>query len=121
MDRPATAWPWSWARVRARAASVRAVRRARQQLTGFLLRHGRVRAGKKRTLAHRRWLAMQRFEQPAQQIVLEDYIQAMEATQARIERLTGEIEALTPEWSLAPLMQAGPARGDTDPVGRSPA
>ncbi len=42
---------------RARAASVRALRRARQQLTGFLLRHGRVRAGKIWTLAHRRWLA----------------------------------------------------------------
>ncbi len=92
--------------VRARTASVRALRRARQQLTGFLLRHGRVRAGKNWTLAHRRWLAMQRFEQPAQQIVVEDYIQAVEAAQARIERLTGEIGALTPEWSLAPLVQA---------------
>ncbi len=61
--------------VRARAASVRALRRARQQLTDFLLRHGCVRAGKNWTLAHRRWLAKLRFEQPAQQIVLEDYIQ----------------------------------------------
>ena len=35
-----------------------AVRQARQQLQGFLLRHGRVFAGRKAwTLAHRRWLA----------------------------------------------------------------
>ncbi len=40
--------------VRARAAAVRALRRARQQLTGFLLRHGRVHSGKNWTLAHRR-------------------------------------------------------------------
>ncbi len=92
--------------VRARAASVRALRRARQQLTGFLLRHGCVRAGKNWTLAHRRWLARLRFEQPAQQIVLEDYIQAVEDAQARCERLTVQIEALAANWSLAPVVQA---------------
>ena len=53
------------------AAAVKALRRARQQLSGYLLRHGRVRKGKNWTLAHRRWLATLRFEQPAQQIVLE--------------------------------------------------
>ncbi len=45
--------------VRARAAAVRALRRARQQLTGVLLRHGRVHSGKNWTLAHRRWLTTQ--------------------------------------------------------------
>ena len=92
--------------VRARAAAVRALRRARQQLTGFLLRHGRVRKGKNWTLAHRRWLATLRFEQPAQQIVLEDYIQAVEDAQARRDRLTAQIEALVPSWSMAPVAQA---------------
>jgi transposase len=48
--------------VRARGAAVKALRRARQQLSGFLLRHGRVRTGKNWTLAHRRWLATLRFE-----------------------------------------------------------
>jgi hypothetical protein len=33
--------------VRARTAAMEAVRRARQQLQGFLLRHGRVFAGRK--------------------------------------------------------------------------
>ena len=41
--------------VRARAAAVRALRRARQQLTGFLLRHGQLRHGRNWTLARRPW------------------------------------------------------------------
>ncbi len=92
--------------VRARAASVRALRRARQQLCGFLLRHGRVRSGRNWNRAHRRWLATLRFEQPAQQIVLEDYIQTVEDAQARRDRLTGEIELWAKSWSLAPLAEA---------------
>ena len=52
--------------VRTRAAAMRALRRARQQLSGFLLRHGRVHSGKNWTLAHRRWLSTVRFEHPAQ-------------------------------------------------------
>ena len=92
--------------VRARAAAVKALRRARQQLSGFLLRHARTRDGNNWTLAHRRWLASLRFEQPAQQIVLEDYIQAIEDAQARRDRLTAEIEALVPRWSLAAVAQA---------------
>jgi len=44
--------------VRARRAAMEAVRRARQQLQGFLLRHGRIyEGGGHWTLAHRRWLA----------------------------------------------------------------
>ncbi len=92
--------------VRARAVAVKALRRARQQLTGFLLRHGRVRGGKNWTLAHRRWLATLRFEQPAQQVVLEDYIQAVEDAEARRDRLTAQIEALLASWSMAPLALA---------------
>ncbi len=92
--------------VRARGAARKALRRARQHLSGFLLRHGRVRQGKNWTLAHRRWLAGLGFEEPAQQIVLEDYIQAVEDAQARRDRLTAQIEALLPDWSLAPLARA---------------
>ena len=63
--------------VRARTAAMEAVRRARQQLQGFLLRHGRVFTGRKAwSPAHRRWLAGLRFEHPAQQIVLQEQIDA---------------------------------------------
>ena len=92
--------------VRARAAAVRALRRARQQLSGFLLRHGRFRQGKNWTLAHRRWLATIRFDHPAGQIVLQDAIHAVEDAVARRDRLTGQIEDLLPRWSMAPVVAA---------------
>ena len=53
--------------VRARTAAMETVRRARQQLQGFLLRHDRVFTGRKAwSPAHRRWLAGLRFAHPAQ-------------------------------------------------------
>jgi transposase len=93
--------------IRSRAAAVRALRRARQQLSGFLLRHGRVYSGRKTwSLAHRRWLASLTFAHPAQQIVLQDYIDMVEQGQVRRDRLTAQIEDLLPQWSLAPLVVA---------------
>ena len=92
--------------VRARAAAVRALRRARQQLTGFLLRHGHVRHGKNWTLAHRRWLSEIRFDHPAGQIVLQDYIHVVEDAETRRDRLTGQIEELLRDWSMAPVIEA---------------
>ncbi len=86
--------------VRARVAALRALRRSRQQLSGFLLRHGRVRRGKTWTLAQRRWLSRLSFAQPAQRIVLQDYIDAAEAAEARLDQLTAQIEELLPSWSL---------------------
>jgi transposase len=67
--------------IRARLAAVRAVRSARQQLSAFLLRHERVcpQGRKAWTKAHRRWLAEQRFAQPAQQIVPEEGIEVNRA------------------------------------------
>jgi transposase len=63
--------------VRARATAVRAVSKARQHLQGFLLRHDRIYHGARAwTLAYRRWLTTVRFDHPAQQIVLQDYIHA---------------------------------------------
>jgi len=51
--------------VRARLAAVRSLRQARQQLSGFLLRHGQHYNRPAWTLLRRRWLAELRFEQPA--------------------------------------------------------
>ncbi len=58
--------------VRARGAAVRDVRKARQRLSGFLLRQHRLYGRKSWTQAHRRWLAKLRFEHPAQHIVLQE-------------------------------------------------
>src|SRR5271168_3908527 len=92
--------------VRARLAAVRSLRQARQQLSGFLLRHGHHYHRPAWTLMHRRWLAGLRFEQAAHHIVLEDCIAAVEAATARRDRLEAHIEAALPDWSLAPVVRA---------------
>jgi len=58
------------------------------------------------TLAYRRWLTIVRFDHPAQQIVLQDYIHAVEDAEARRDRLTRQIEELLPSWSIAPVVKA---------------
>jgi transposase len=92
--------------VRARLDAVHALRRARQQLSGFLLRHGCHYGRPAWTKLHRRWLAGLKFEQAIHYLVLEDYVQAIEAAQARRDRLTAQIAAMLPQWTLAPVVAA---------------
>src|SRR6185436_6179198 len=53
-----------------------------------------------------RWLAGLIFEQAIHHIVLEDYIAAVEAAEARRDRLTAQIETMLPGWTLAPVVAA---------------
>ena len=92
--------------VRARLAAVRVLRQARQQLSGFLLRHGHHYNRPAWTLMHRRWLAGLSFEHAAHYIVLEDCIAAVEAATARRDHLEAHIEAALPDWSLTPVVKA---------------
>jgi transposase len=92
--------------VRARLDAVHALRRARQQLSGFLLRQGCHYGRPAWTKLHRRWLAGLKFEQAVHHLVLEDYVQAVEAAAARRDRLTAQIEAMLPDWTLAPVVAA---------------
>jgi transposase len=75
-DLAATAWVPDRAHeairdlVRARQTAVRTLRQARQQLSGFLLRHGHHYNRPAWTLMHRRWLAGLRFEHAVHHIVL---------------------------------------------------
>jgi transposase len=93
--------------VRARATAVRVLGKARQHLQGFLLRHEQIYRGARAwTLAYKRWLTTVRFDHPAQQIVLQDYIHAVQDAEARRDRLTGQIEELLPSWSMAPVVVA---------------
>lgn len=57
-------------------------------------------------MAYRRWLSTVRFEHPAQQIVLQDYIHAVQEAETRRHRLTQQIEELLPNWSMAPVVAA---------------
>lgn len=99
--------------VRARGDAKKALHTSRQQLNHFLLRHGRRWGGKSRwTYAHLEWLRRQHFEQPAQECVLSDYIQAVEGAGERIRRYDDDVAKLVPDWSLSPLVTAlGALRG----------
>jgi transposase len=102
--------------VRARLDAVHSLRRARQQLSGFLLRQGCHYGRPAWTKLHRPhgsspWaegsrLAGLKFEQAVHHIVLEDYVAAVEGAEARRDRLTGQIEAMLPDWTLAPVVAA---------------
>ena len=89
--------------VRAPLDAVDSPRRARQQLWGFLLRRGCHYGRPDWTKLHRRWL---KFEQAVHHLVLEDYVQAVEAAAARRDRLTAQIAAMLPDWTLAPVVAA---------------
>jgi len=93
--------------VRAREAAADDLRRKRQQLLSFLLRHGRIFDGRSHwTMAHRRWLTGQKFEQPAQQVVFQDAIDAIEDAAARLRRLEEQLAAIVPSWAMAPVVAA---------------
>jgi transposase len=93
--------------VRAREAAADDLRRKRQQLLSFLLRHGRIyTASGHWTLAHRRWLAKQAFEHAAQQIVFQEAIDAIEDAARRLRRLEQQLAVIVPNWSMAPVVAA---------------
>jgi len=93
--------------VRARTAAMESLRRSRQQLGGFLLRHNRTfTGGRNWTKRHRRWLTTVHFDHPAQQIVLQDYIDGVDDAGARLARLEAQIAELLPQWSMAPVIAA---------------
>src|SRR5206468_2670719 len=49
-------------------------------------------------------LAGLNFAQAVHHIVLEDYIAAVEAAEARRDWLTAQIAAMPPDWTLAPVV-----------------
>ena len=93
--------------VRAREAAMEALRRARQQLGSFLLRHGRIYSGHRAwSKAHSGWLCDLKFDHPAHHIVLAEYRQAIEEAEVRLDRLTRQVAETTSAWSMAPVVQA---------------
>jgi transposase len=93
--------------VRARSAAVETLRVHRQQVSAFMLRHGRVFPRKTTWGArHLRWLQEQKFDHPAHQIALQEMVEAVRISKERVERLEAAIEEFIPEWSLAPIVRA---------------
>lgn len=92
---------------RAREDAKYAQTRARQRLGSFLLRHGRRYSGACRwTRAHMSWIRQQGFQLPAQHVVLEEYLQAVEEASARVQRLEEQIHQQVECWSQAPVVKA---------------
>lgn len=92
---------------RAREDAICVERRARQRTVAFLLRHGRVYQGKTTWgRGHWAWLLQQVMDHPAQQIVLQEYLDAVREASTRVLRLTGQIRDLVPQWRQAPFVAA---------------
>jgi transposase len=94
--------------VRAREDAREDRQRKRNQLGKFLLRLGLhpptgVRAW---TVRYRQWLDRLELERPAQQIVLREYIYALDEAGARLKRLEQQLETLAEASEQAPLLAA---------------
>lgn len=92
---------------RGRQDAVKALRVARQVLLAFLLRHGYRYSGRSYwTKAHKNWIADIKMPHRAQQIVLQEYVHAVEEQLERVQRMTQQIKELVPQWQLAPMVKA---------------
>jgi transposase len=82
-------------------------KQTRQRLGAFLLRHGRIYdQGKSHwTQAHFRWLESVKFESPIQQIVLQEYIEAVKEAQHRVVGLEEQMSQALEGWSLRPVVE----------------
>jgi transposase len=78
--------------VRCRNSMKEDIVRERHRLLKFLLRHGRrFTDGKHWTIRHWAWLHNQRFDEPAAQVVYDEYLSRLESSLERIKGLEQEI------------------------------
>ncbi len=93
--------------VRGRIAVMQSVRKARQQLQGFLLRQDLRYPGKSPwTKLHRDWLRSLTFAYPAHHVLVHELLHVIEEGQRRQQRIEQQIQALLPTWSMAPIVRA---------------
>ena len=92
---------------RAREAAVEDLRRKRQLVSAFLLRHGRTYPGRASWgRGHARGLAEQGFEHPAHRLVLQEGVNAVRDAEERLARLEAALAEVVPSWSMAPVVAA---------------
>jgi len=92
---------------RAREVAMIDLKKKRQQLLSFLLRHSRIfPGGKNWTKMHERWLAKQTFNHPAQQIVFQDQLEVINAAQVRLAALEQQMREIVSTWTMAPVVAA---------------
>jgi len=84
---------------RARTDAVDDCRRSRQRLLAFLLRNGHQYTGKSNwTAAHMRYLRELVLQNPAQKLVLEEYLQTIDTNMQRIAYLEDKMRTLSTDW-----------------------
>ena len=83
-------------------------RKARQQLNAYVLRHGHAWPSNKTrwTQTHYNWLESLKFAHDWQQVVLQEYIDAVKAASQRVADITAQMERVLPQWSLAPVVDS---------------
>jgi len=94
--------------VRAREFAKRDLRRARQRVSSFLLRHklDEPPGTRRWSKMFMRWLDTLSFEQRASHIAYQEYVQAVRDMEARLERLESEIHASAIDGPHSPVIQA---------------
>ena len=92
---------------RARDAARVTLKDAKLRLKAFLLRLGLHYVGRADwNAAHRRYLAKVVCPTPAQQIVFQESVRAVDEQVDRLQRIETELRELAPRWRLYPVVQA---------------
>jgi transposase len=92
---------------RAREDAMQMRLKARQHLKAFLLRQGRIYAGKTSwNKTHARWLADQAFEHAGDQLAFTEYVLATQGAKERLARLDQALVQTTRAWRFAPVVSA---------------
>ena len=92
---------------RARGDAVIVAKKAKQRLKAFLLRNSVVFNGRSQwSKAYFSWLADIAMPHPAQQIALQEYLDAVHESLNRVNRLTDQIRQMVADWRLAPMVSA---------------
>lgn len=82
-------------------------RQAKQRLLAFLLRHSKRWTGKSNwTLMHYNWFESVKFEQPVQQIVMEEYLDTVKSLNKRIQSIDTEVERAAKASNTWPAIEA---------------
>ncbi len=92
--------------VRLRADLKAGIKKQRQQLNHFLLRHGHHWQKTRWNQGHRAWMRDRRFTHPAQQIALVTALDTLEQHEMRLAELDRDIVAQSEQWAWNPVLQS---------------
>jgi len=83
-------------------------RKARQQLNAYVLRHGHAWPSNKTrwTKTHYNWLESLKFPHDWQQVVLQEYIDAVKVSTQRVIDITAQMMRVLPQWSMAVVVDS---------------